>query len=348
MSHRGKLQTAQLDRTFWLIETAGTMRTPGDGNRQKTGGDSRFISPEFLEANRDAIAVAMRANLRKWGAQGWRIVGQDPQIRIQVSVPSTVQRPGQPIRGLRIAGRTVKPSVISSHAQIRRERWANGSDPTAIGLAHAIAPGARIRAGRGGFQEFVGIAAVLVIDGLPKILTCGHAHAFSYSGELLAGDEPDGDAIATLERNFLEDSAPLDAALCGVTDAGLSVLKDSSAAPTWQFRKVRTPSAADNGKQSVFWQTHDGDDEAPTAPVESFNGENSALFGPQGPRGPFVETSHAVAGGDSGSLLSLGNSLYGLCSGFVGYTGFFTPIASVLARLNSEGIACSIYDPSAN
>jgi hypothetical protein len=189
----------------------------------------------------------------------------------------------------------------------------------------------------------VGVAAVLVLAGRPTILTCGHAEAFLFGDEILAGDEPDGKALAVLDRNLLSGSNPLDAALCPLTDAGIELLGESSEAPTWRFQRVRIPGPSDNGAESVFWETHDGEDSARTAPVLSFYGETSVLFGPRGPDRGFIETSHAVVGGDSGAPLSLGGRLYGLCSGFVGYTTFFTPIAAVLRRLNNEGLQCDIY-----
>jgi hypothetical protein len=149
-----------------------------------------------------------------------------------------------------------------------------------------------------------------------------------------------------LERNFIEDANPIDAALCGITDAGRELLQASARAPTWQFTSIASPSSADNQQEAVFWQTHDGEDEAQTASVEAFDGEDHVLFGPRGPHGPFVQTGHVVVPGDSGSLLSLGSSLYGLCSGFVVKTAFFTPIANVLNRLKKEARKCTVYHPS--
>jgi hypothetical protein len=309
--------------------------------------DPRFITSEFFSEHHEALASAVRAKLRTWGAHGWRVSGQGPAMRVEVVVPTTHQRPRQPIAALEIGGRLVKPNVIASHAHIRREMRTTGEGSSAIGLSRAIAPGARVRVGRGDGQEFVGIAAVLDFpSGDTRILTCGHARAFSFSSEILPSDDPQGDTLANLDRNFLSENPPLDAAICTLTDAGKNVLASSSGAPTWRFQNIRTPGAADNGHQAVFWQTHDGDDTAPTAPVETFSGENLALFGPGGPASGFVETSHVVVPGDSGSLLSLGQSLYGLCSGFVGFTAFFTPIASVIARLQSEGTSCTVHRPS--
>jgi hypothetical protein len=133
--------------------------------------------------------------------------------------------------------------------------------------------------------------------------------------------------------------------VCPLTDVGLGLLEESRDAPTWRFKKIKTPGVEDNDRSTVFWQTHDGADEAPTATVESFSGESLALFGPRGPQTGFIETGHAVVGGDSGSLLSLGSSLYGLCSGFVGFTAFFTSIAAVIARLHHQGMSCTLYLP---
>jgi hypothetical protein len=305
----------------------------------------RFITPEFYRRHASAIAATLRPKLAGWGAHGFRIVGVSPRLELEVLVPQTTQVPTRPVEPIRVGKTWIKPRVRSSHVSLRRERRADGSGPTAIGLARAVAPGARIRVGRGEIQEFVGIAAVVVCGKRPALLTCGHAAAFSFSEELLPGDEPDGDAIATLDVNLLAGGSPLDAALCTLTDAGVDILRSSSQASTWRFQKVRPPSAVDNRERTVFWQTHDGTDSAPTADVESFDGTTAALFGPTGPSSGFVETSHNVVPGDSGSLLSLGDSLYGLCSGFVGFTAFFTPIAAALAALSSKGKKCSIYHP---
>lgn len=304
----------------------------------------KTISEEFLTTHRAAIERAMRANLRRWGAHGWSVVGKGPDLRLEVSVPTTVQHPARAVDAIRVGGRTIKPSVRATQAHLRRER-ADGFDAFGDTLGNAVAPGARIRVGRGAAQELVGVAAVLDLDGRPAILTCGHASAFSLFDEILAGGEPDGESIATLETNLLEGSEPLDAAICPLTDAGVQLLEQSSAAPTWRFKNVRAPSVADNDELAVFWDTHDDADFAPTAGVRTFSGETSALFGPRGPRAGFIETGHAVVAGDSGSLLSLGSELYGLCSGFVGFTAFFTPIQSVIERLQREGIPCSVFTP---
>jgi len=312
----------------------------------KPKNDSRYLAATFLKTHFDELSTVLQRHLKPWGTQGWRVVGREPHLRIEVSLPQSVQKPRHPVRAVRVGGRWIKPAVTISHAHLRRPRGADGSSPSSIGLVRAMAPGARVRVGRGQFQEFVGIAAVFEYpDKSKKVLTCGHARAFDFSGEIVPGDDPNGDAIANLDRNFLQDPNPLDAALCTLTDAGLALLKDSANAPTWRFKSIKTPSVTDNSQQSVFWQTHDGDDSALTAPVLSFSGQNAALFGPTGPQTGFVETSHGVIPGDSGSLLSLGASLYGLCSGFIGFTAFFTPIASVVARLKSQGTICTIYQP---
>jgi hypothetical protein len=306
-----------------------------------------FIPPEFLARHRAAIETAMHARLRDWGAHGWRIIGSPPRVRLEVVVPETVQRALVPVQTIKVAGRTIKPAVRASRVAIRKPRATAGDTPTAIGFARAVAPGARIRVGRGALQEFVGVAAVLVIAGKPAILTCGHADAFKFSGELLPGDDADGVAIANLQTNFLSEPSPLDAAICPLTDAGRALLSESKAAPTWRFKTTHPPAVGDNDQTAVFWQTHDGNDSAPTAKIESFSGESHALFGARGPSEGFIETGHAVRGGDSGSLLSLESSLYGICSGFVGFTAFFTPITTVLERLKGQGISCSIFTPPA-
>ncbi len=121
-------------------------------------------------------------------------------------VPQTVQGPAWAVEPIHVGKMWIKPSVRSSRVALRRERLADGSDPTAIGVARAVAPGARVRVGRGSVQEFIGVAAVLLTAGKPAILTCGHAAAFSFSNELLPGDDPDGEAIALLDTNLLTTS----------------------------------------------------------------------------------------------------------------------------------------------
>lgn len=307
-----------------------------------------FLDTKGYLKHRAAIESALSKHLPRWGAHGFRVVGKSPKLRLEVLVARTVQTPRNAVEPIDVGGFRLKPKVVSSGVEVRRERRADGSANSAIGAAHAIAPGARVRVGRGSTQEFVGIAAVLSLKSGPALLTCGHAAAFSFSAEILAGDEPNGDAIATLDANLLELSAPLDAAICPLTDTGVALLGQSSSAPTWRFQGVRRPSAVDNQCQTVFWQTHDGDDEAPTAPVLSFSATNTALFGARGPRAGFIETHHDVVPGDSGSLLSFGPDLYGICSGFVGFTALFTPIQSVLDYLGKTGKKCSIYRPSAS
>ena len=308
-------------------------------------GNVRTLTATFVARHHTAIASAMHSRLPRWGAHGWRVVGDPSKLRIEVVVPTTVQRPRHPVEPFKVASRWIKPRVSSSGVGLRRWRRADGSTQMATQQSHAVAPGARVRVGRGQLQEFVGIAAVLrLAEGL-AILTCGHASAFSFSQEILAGDEPDGAAIATLSANLLELASPIDAAICVLTDAGIALLADSLAAPTWRYKTVKTPAATDNQERAVFWQSHDGDDSAPTAPVLTYSGVTSALFGARGPSTGFIETSHLVVPGDSGSLLSLDAALYGICSGYVGHTAFFTPIATALRSLKRQGKKCSIYTP---
>lgn len=235
----------------------------------------RSFTPEFYRRHEKQLSKALAKKLSSWGAHGFRIVGTPPRLYAEVVVAQTVQNPERAVEPIQVGPRWIKPRVRSSRVTLRRMGLLDGSSPTAIGAARAVAPGARIRIGRNQVQEFVGIAAVVTVAGKPAILTCGHAQAFAFSDELLAGDEPDGDAIARLDVNLLAGSSPLDAALCPLTDAGVALLQASNQAPTWRFKNVRTPSPADNQKSSVFWQTHDGDNSAPTADVETFSGRRT-------------------------------------------------------------------------
>ncbi len=309
----------------------------------------RFVPESLVSQHFLAISETMDGRLRHWGAHAWRIVGRPPRARLEIVVPETLGRAANPVTPVDIAGVLVKPSVVASHAALRRERRTGAATSRSNGGAVPIAPGVAVRIGRAELQESVGIAAILTdSDGARAILTCGHPGSFSYSGEVLAADQPDGEPIANLSVNLLEGSPAIDAALCPLTEYGEELLDQSKDAPTWDFAEVRQPTLDDNGQSSVFWRPGNTSDSAATSPVTSFSAQTRALFGARGPRNGFIETGHAVYDGNSGLPLTIGHALYGLCSGYVGYNAFFTPLSTILGQLNKKGTTWSIFTPSAS
>lgn len=86
-------------------------------------------------------------------------------------------------------------------------------------LRDIIAPGAPIIVS----GDRVGIACFVINKDGVYLVTCGHAFSEGeVKTELTASD---GTVIAYLEKNYLEDKVPLDAAICKMTDDGIALAK---------------------------------------------------------------------------------------------------------------------------
>lgn len=227
-----------------------------------------------------------------------------------------------------------------------------------------LAPGVPIFVGAA--RRRAGVAAVVVMGGRPHLITCAHVFdggAGAWSGRSDTGFElgrPDtsvgsgradasvyaaeigGPVIATLTRSYLSDAPRLDAAVCELTAEGVLLLEASKGAKTW-FPSYRTPAAGDADELAIFWPTHQSAGDPFAMKPSSWDASTQVLF-PEGPHTGFIKLPFTAKEGDSGSVLSMGGAYYALCSGQVGTT-FFTPIASVLKRLQKENGKVELWQP---
>lgn len=218
-----------------------------------------------------------------------------------------------------------------------------------------LAPGVPIFVGAA--RRRAGVAAVVVMGGRPHLITC--AHVFDGGGRAFSGRQdtgvgsgrPDasvyaaesgGPVIATLTRSYLGDAPRLDAAVCELTPEGILLLEASKGAKTW-FTSYRTPAAGDADEQAIFWPTHQAAGAPFAMKPSSWDASTQVLF-PEGPHTGFIKLPFTAKEGDSGSVLAMGGAYYALCSGQVGTT-FFTPIASVLNRLQKENGKVELWQP---
>jgi hypothetical protein len=145
------------------------------------------------------------------------------------------------------------------------------------------------------------------------------------------GREP----IARLTQNLLDAAEPLDAAICEILPRGRELLGESADADTW-FDDIHTPDSSDNGADVAFWPTSEQKPDPIDLRVESFSSCFDPLFGPGGPNCSLIEARLPASEGDSGSVLALDASYYGICSGTAGASSYFTAIAHVVLALQGD------------
>jgi hypothetical protein len=217
------------------------------------------------------------------------------------------------------------------------------AEAAALPITAPIAPGAPILTGTGRNRRKAGAAAVLVLDRKLHLLTCGH---------LFTGGSPDvfsaqsNSPIAHLGRSYLPTSDPLDAAVCPLTAEGVRLLKSSFGAATW-FEGFHEPAVDDNTGTADFWPTNRAGAARLQVPISAFSATTTVLFS-RGPFDGFIELGFGVIAGDSGSLLSIDDLYFGLCSGQVQRSwSYFTPIATVLERLSGDHQEVALWHPDA-
>jgi hypothetical protein len=210
-------------------------------------------------------------------------------------------------------------------------------------VTQPLAPGAQIFVGSGRDAEQCGVGAVVTSGGVAYLVTCGHVFA---SGETDVRVELDGAVVATLTRSYFDEGDPLDAALCQLTDAGHDLLDESGTADTW-FQNVHAPAASDNGKLATFWPTDSAPAQATPIQVKSFSACNPVpALG--GARCGYILMPFGALGGDSGSVLAIGDAHYGICSFQVaGSQTFFTPTTSILKRFAVDFGGVTLWNPNA-
>lgn len=289
-----------------------------------------------------AIEAAVRERAAEWDIHGWSFQGRSPRIRLVVKV--TAKRLDKH-RDLSIPlpeaiGGQLKVFVRATYAR-RRTRSAvpfYTCSPT----GGAVTPGASIMVDHGIHREWAGIAAVLMLEGAPHIITCGHA--FIASRENVFADPEDGEPIAELSRSYFYDFPRLDAALCKLNGHGVALLEESEDAETW-YSRFRRPRAADNGRTAVFWATNPDSAGSFEAPISSYRTSDNVIFGDGDVHDGFIEMPFIASGGDSGSLLSLNGLYYGICAGHVGDATLFTPFARVMDRVRQTNPEARLWTP---
>jgi hypothetical protein len=224
-------------------------------------------------------------------------------------------------------------------------------------VAARVAPGAPILVGDDVGTSRAGIAAVVDIGGKPHLVTCGHV--FNDAGRNVFARAEDGswsdsEPIAVLlssylDRSFLDGARPIDAAVCALTEHGIAVLSGSLEARTW-FQSCRAPSRALDRQSVVFWPTNDDFGEPIDMLVTSHCASSEVLFGGF-PADGFIELTHEVIPGDSGSMLAVQHGdtheMIGLCSGQLAQSvSLFTPLATVLDRLRADHGEVELWNPA--
>jgi hypothetical protein len=111
---------------------------------------------------------------------------------------------------------------------------------------------------------------------------------------------------------------------------------ESKDAPTW-FADWHVPSESDHGTTATFWPTVTSDD-ALTSAVSSTSFCQTDLWNRfWSLRLPdLIQVGPLSSPGDSGTLLSIASSYYGLCTGQVGGYSYFTSLNTVIDRMKSE------------
>ena len=216
-------------------------------------------------------------------------------------------------------------------------------DPSRRSAIGPVAPGAQVRVLAGPRHRVGGVAALLVLDGRIHLLTCGHLF-LGAAAEVTCADA--AAPIAELRRNYMDGRAPLDVAVCELTAEGRRLLARSIASPTW-LRGYCDPTPDLVRWPADFWPSHTSGAAARVLSVSAHATGTAVLF-PEGPSDGFVECEGAVVPGDSGSLLSVDDLYFGICSGEVqGTWSYFTPFSAALDRVCAEHQVVSIWHPDA-
>jgi hypothetical protein len=304
--------------------------------KRKSSPLRRTLTGKEVKRLRPAIAAALRERAGDWGLQGWSIVGREPRLRIAVRVPLRRISPRASVEAITVKGIRFKPAVIPTFTTLR-PRDTNG--PAASGVQpYAFAPGSPIVVDG---QERCGVGAFLQIDDEPHVVTCGHAFGDA-GGRVRTLDSKED--VARLTYDLREQPFYLDAAVCSLTDWGLEQASDSRDAETWTA-KVHTPGPSDNGRDCVLWPTHDDVPDGIELSVLSF----STDFFPfcESPAGgcSFIEAEYVAPEGDSGGPLTIDGAYYGICRGTNSHSTFFTPVASVVSALQTQGKTVRPWSP---
>jgi hypothetical protein len=292
----------------------------------------RYLSPAEVRAARRALDREINRRSADWGIHGWSIVGTPPRMRVQVHVKMMLRQPRRPIDTIplpaSVGGGHLKLAVRATHSHLPPRRESNGSN------GH-LAPGAPLTAAGHGPSARIGAAGFVVTeDGVRYLLTCGHAFPPG-GGHVEVSREP----VAHVTHNAFH-SDGLDAALCRLTEDGVQLARSSRDAPTW-LRRVHRARAEDNGRDVVFYPTHDA-----TPPfveqVESYSARETIAGASLR---DLVTLRECTTPGDSGSLLAMDDAYYALCTGTSGALSCFTSIHLALTHFRDQLGGIKIWTP---
>jgi len=272
-----------------------------------------------------ALEREMRRAIVEWDAEGFAFVGRPPRMRLTVMVRKKLSAPRRPVGTIRLprslGGIDLKVAVRALHRDGGRALAQRSAVPVGGGISY-LAPGVPVLCD----GARIGIGCVLTVDDRLYIVTCGHTASSSSSTLTTLDGRTD---IATLATNYFLASEKLDAAIYVVSGDGESLLERGAAAATW-CDDIHDPEPTDNDTPATFWPTWRDGAESFVEAVESY----SACV-PAGTGCGYVMLTRCTTLGDSGSSLQIDGAYYALASQRDGNSSFFTPLAAVVARLET-------------
>jgi hypothetical protein len=294
----------------------------------------RTITSQELRSARRAIERFLQKHAHRWGAEGWGFVGEPSRLALSIHVRRTLASPSEPIEDVPLpGGGALKPTISGTfHKSTPTFHFADAIGTANGFVTQPLAPGTPIIVDSTPRQAG-GIACIVRADGAPYLITCGHIFEPRAEGVSVFAR---GEVVATLEKNLLDATPATDGAWCRLTRDGKQMLAKSADAPTW-FRDWRRPSEGDHGSTASFWPTVSSDDVFTSAVLSSSFCQNDLwnrfwslkLDG-------LIQVGPISSPGDSGALLSMANTYYGLCTGQVGAFSYFTPLCAVIEHMKSE------------
>jgi len=320
------------------------------GRREKVrkGVIHRALTPPAFAKVQAHIEAEIAARARQWNCHGWAIVGSRRAVRIEVCVSRTLVAPAHAVSPIPLpSGDFLKPSVRATGLGLCIPRKATVPDLALSELSVEavidlpLAPGSFIFVGSAPVQR-AGVACVVRADDKVYLLTCGHVFE---PGAANTGVFVQHKQVARLTKNFLDTDEKLDAACCEVLPAGQKMLDASGSATTW-LDDVLAPVSGWH-KDAVFWPTNEWASDEISTTIDSYSASESALqndFWPNLTLSGLIRTQPITEAGDSGSLLSVGDSYYGLCSGTAG-SSYFTPLGTTLERMRQLFTEVELWHP---
>lgn len=295
---------------------------------------------------RGPLCKLISKHAKKWGSHGWAVTGSLQKLRIEIAVSRTLLRPTSPVGYITLPTPltgSVKPAVRSSldGLSISSTSASPASfSSVASALAEPFAPGSRIVVASQPLQR-AGVACFVVADDTTYLVTCGHVFTRGAAGTAVYVN---GQPVAKLTRNFLEDADQLDAAYCELLPRGVQLLEASKAAPTF-YGDVLKPSSGQN-KGAVFWPTNLAASDAITTSINSYSACDASMFNEFWSLDlcGLLRTEQVTVPGDSGSLLACSDKYYGSCTGAPNWS-YYTPLYSTLERMKTIFTRVELWQP---